>query len=129
MAMTWALTDEHHDLTIRGGRLQVVAGAEEIRQRVVVTLRHYWREYFLNLPGGVPWYEVILGSKDLRLVELLLRREVLRVPGVVSIAAISVRYTAARHLSVLIDLEVEGSGELVNVSLQVLAEAGSVVFS
>lgn len=86
MAMTFALNPSYNDITIgRDGKLAIIYGAEEVRQRIIIAVRHYWREYFLNVPAGVPWYELILGSKDLQQSEFLLRRTVLEVPGVVSI--------------------------------------------
>jgi len=106
MTMTWAL--ENDDLQVLGGKLTKVDGVEEVKQRIIVTLRHHWQEYFLNVPAGVPWYEVILGNKDKKLVEAILRRAVLDVPGVIGI--INIQTTKdQRSYSVYLDVEtIEG---------------------
>ena len=70
------------DLSIVGGQFQYTYGIEEIEQRILITLQHNWQEYFLNFPAGVPWYDFILGGKDLKLYEAILRSIILDVPGV-----------------------------------------------
>ena len=108
MAFTWALDDATYDLSISKGKLVQVSGADEVKQRILVTLWHYWREYFLNVPGGVPWYELILGSKDKRLVESLLRKIIFDVPGVVSIVRFGIQSPLGylRDFAIFIDVEV-----------------------
>jgi hypothetical protein len=85
MTVTYELTEATHDLTVVGGKIKQVNGANEVRQRVLIALKHLWNEYFLNIPTGVPWDELILGSKDKKLVEAIFRQVLLDVPGVHSI--------------------------------------------
>lgn len=122
MPFTWKLVNG--DLSIRNGRLQTVAGAEEVKQRVLVAYRHYWEEYFLNVPDGVPWYEVILGSKDLRTAELILRRQGLEVPGVVSIVSFQLDFNnATRALNIYGVFEVLDLDEnVVTVPINLIAQ-------
>ena len=68
----------------------MVRGADEVAQRIEVTLNHEYNEYFLNRPGGVPWYSAILGSKDRDTVLLILRKAILDVPGVVSVLGVQI---------------------------------------
>ena len=113
MSFTWKLDSIRHDLTIRSGQLVTVSGIDEIAQRVIVTLQHHWQEYFLNVPAGGPWYEVILGSKDKHQVEAILRQIILGVPGVVGIARFDMTMTR-RDLSIAVVLDV-GAPELVTI--------------
>ena len=87
MAWTLKLDELTHDLTLGSdGKFPLVSGADEVRQRIKVTLWHHQGEYFLNTGDGVPWHDNILGSKNRDgEVSLLLRREILSVPGVVSL--------------------------------------------
>lgn len=105
-----------HDLEIRNGKFRAVYGADEVKQRILVALRHFWGEYFLDTSDGVPWYEVILGSKDLKTVELILRRKVLEVPGVISVLSLEMLFssTTPRHLDIYIVAEVQGYDGTVN---------------
>ena len=132
MPFTWEL-NIYHDLSIRNGKLRVVYGPDEIKQRILVALRHYWQEYFLDVPDGIPWYEVILGSKDKKTVELIIRRKILEVPGVIGIAALTVRYSAdvSRQIEIYGTVEVEAyEGTIQPLSLQFYAtESGGNEFA
>lgn len=128
MSYTWELSYTNNDLTIVRGKFPVVYGAAEVAQRVLVTLQHYWQEYFLNVPGGVPWYELILGSKDIRQPEAILRQIVLGVPGVNGIVDFKVTF-ANRALS--ISLKVEAQNTLIGLTLTtngVTFEGATVIF-
>ena len=105
MSMTFAL-GTNGDLSIVGGKLRRVTGADEVRQRILVTLRHFYGEYFLNLPGGVPWYELILGSKDTRTAESVLRMIIQSVPGVTQIISFSAS-KVSRDMSISATVEVQ----------------------
>lgn len=110
MAFTWSLNDRYSDIIIdKQGKLANISGASEVRQRVLISLRHYWQEYFLNVPAGVPWYELILGSKDLKQAEILIRHTVLQVPGVLSIVNMESFLLKEREFSFNMRIEVVGA--------------------
>ena len=128
MAFTWLL-NSNHDLSIKNGKLRIVYGADEVKQRILVALRHYYQEYFLDVPDGVPWYEVILGSKDKKTAELIIRRKILEVPGVVGIASLNVQFSATilRQLEFYGTIEVEGyQGTLNVIAVRFVAETNSL---
>jgi hypothetical protein len=112
MAFSWGLAPLSYDLIInRSGKLQTVYGVEEVRQRIIVTLNHFWAEYFLAVDHGLPWYEIMLGARDFSMVEMLIRRAVLDVPGVISLVAINTdkpSWANQRKLSISMKVEVEG---------------------
>ena len=119
MSMTWRLNDSGNwsgDIGIVGGVIPTIYGADEVSQRILVTLRHFWYEYWLNLQGGVPWYELILGSKDRPLAEAILRKIILQVPGVVTIINFSVAFRA-RALSIATTVEVQDESTTSVISL------------
>ena len=124
MPFTWLLSSKHDVMIRKGGSVQKVYGAEEVRQRILVHLLHKWQEYFMNVPAGIPWDEVLLGSKDLKLIETWVRKEILDVLGVVSIINVDVMYstTVKRQLIVNANVEVYGlSGpSIVTIENQVL---------
>jgi hypothetical protein len=117
MAFTLALDLERNDLQIDSrGNFRYVYGPDEVKQRIIVSLQHSWQEYFLNVYSGVPWYESILGSKDLRTVELIIRREVLNVPGVISVVKSTCEWdlTDRRKVNIYIMAEVTAYEGTVN---------------
>jgi len=110
MPFTWKVDATNYDLSIKDGKLETVYNVSEVQQRILVTLWHYWEEYFLNVQAGIPWYELILGSKNKRMVEALLRYAILGVPGVVSIIRFQVVSPSAglRDFAIYADVEVQG---------------------
>jgi len=106
MSFTYALNTAN-DMVISNGKLVLVTGADEVRQRIKTTLLHDYQEYFLNTPAGTPWYEVILGSKDLPTVSAILRQIVLNVPGVLSIISFNIGLSN-RTVTISIRVEVQG---------------------
>ena len=116
MAFTWLLDSTNWDLSITDGKLRTTYGADEVKQRILVTLWHYWEEYFLHVPAGVPWYELILGSKNKRMVEALLRDAILGVPGVISIIRFQIQPAVSgslRDFAIYADVEVLGGQTVV----------------
>lgn len=121
MSFTFAIYN--NDLVINTtGSFLIVAGAQQVKQRVLIALQHYWQEYFLNRPDGVPYYELILGSKDHKTVEALFRDAILTVPGVISIIKFTVikpTISNNRKYELYADIEVEGTSgtEIVDIVL------------
>jgi hypothetical protein len=68
----------------------------------------------LALLDGVPWYELILGGKDIKLTESILRQAVLNVPGVLGVLKFSTGF-AKRNLSIAMLVSVEGTSEPIPV--------------
>lgn len=118
MSVTCSLDSITHDLSIVNGNVVYVTGVEEVKQRVLVTLLHHYNEYFLNTPGGVPWYELILGSKNIQQSNAILRHIILSVPGVVSIVNFQTSLVN-RALSLLVTIEAQSvvGTEVVQISL------------
>lgn len=109
MTMTWGVNPTNNDIVIKGGTIFITYGSAEVRQRILITLQHLWQEYFLNVPAGVPWNELILGSKKYDDIAALLRQIVLAVPGVISIVSFSMLNAGKRNWK--IEMRVEVSGE------------------
>lgn len=115
MSFTGQLSFLDHDLQIKNGAFRLVTGSQEVTQRIKVALRHYYREYFLNVEAGVPWYEQILGSKGGQSkVSNIIRTQILAVPGVKRIVTFSTNYNSAtRKLNITTSVIVQkGQDEL-----------------
>ena len=119
MTMTFKIDPERNDLVITAGKLTKVSSADEVVQRIRTTLQHHWGEYFLNIPGGVPWYDLILGGKDIKMYETIIRKIVLDVPGVVSLVSFSTSFKN-RHLDIYMSVEVTWSGSTTVVEVDLI---------
>ena len=63
----------------------IVTGSEEVLQRLVTRLRRELGEWFLATNAGLPWYQEgrgLLGSKNKKVLILLLRSETRKTEGV-----------------------------------------------
>jgi len=110
MSYTFDLDSASWDLVINNNSLQRISGADEVRQRICIALRHILGEYFLNVDHGVP-YQQILGSKfGEDTVLILIRNEIMEVPGVLSINKISVNLDK-RHIFIQANVLVQDSSE------------------
>jgi hypothetical protein len=135
MSITWAVNPETGDLFINGsGTLQTVFGEQEVKQRILIALRHMYGEYFLDIPGGIPWYSGVtangqsfiglLGTKNQSLVETIIRMTILNVPNVLSIASLQITQNAKRNWSLAAQIEVQGQNGPSIISI--VTEIGSV---
>lgn len=97
MSFTLKLDVFSHDLSInKSGKFLRVSGSDEVRQRVKIALYHYQKEYFLNIPNGVPWHDGLLGLKgDKNTLSNTIRKKILQVPGVIRIAEFRLNYNSA----------------------------------
>lgn len=93
---TFAL-DSNNDIYFVNKRLAIVSGSnsdEEIAQRIRIRLKFFKDEWFLNSEHGIPYFQDILGSKDLdfNIIESIFREQILQVQGVREIVESSIDY-------------------------------------
>lgn len=82
--MTALLQSSDGDIDITTGRMSLVTGAEEKRQKIENRLELGKGEWFLDTREGTPWLQSILGSKnpDLSVVGRVLRNVITSVEGI-----------------------------------------------
>lgn len=78
---------QSNDIYFKNGRLVLINGSNtdlEILQRIKVRLRFFQGEWFLNTDHGIPYFQNILGTKNLNLdvVQSLFQAQILEVEGV-----------------------------------------------
>lgn len=94
--------DINHDLDTGALDLRLINGAEQVRQQLLIKLKLWTGEWFLDTEFGTPYLQSILG-KQLTLSGAIaaLRKSILEVSGVRSILALTFNYQAsARTLTV-----------------------------
>lgn len=60
MAYDLAMNIKTGDLVVKDGDLIIVSNAERVAQQVLITLREWLGEWFLNTNDGIPYLEYIL---------------------------------------------------------------------
>lgn len=97
-----------HDILFNErGDLQLLDGAERIRQQIEVTLLTFLGEWFLDTSFGVPYLEQIMTKNPLfSQVQTIIRSRVIAVPGVTRVVSVALTLNrAARALGVTIAAE------------------------
>ena len=87
------------DLVLDAAAARLTSGVEAKTQRLRLRLLLRRGEYRLDLRRGVP-YSLILGSKNVRLAETILRRAAATSPGIASIEQWSFALDAERVASI-----------------------------
>lgn len=88
--MSDIVLDSDGDLDIATGSLRLNAGADAVTQHLRIRLQTFLGEWFLDRTIGVPYFQKILGTKNTSpiLLNAIFRREILKSPGVLGIAAL-----------------------------------------
>lgn len=92
--------DTTGDLAVVGGQLQVIDGADAVRQALELRLSIWQGEWFADATVGVPYLRFLGVPGALPLAESLLRRAILSCPGVASLDRFSIALNAERHATV-----------------------------
>lgn len=95
--MSTLALDKDNDLSFTNNRLVLIPGNStdnEILQRVVMKLKFVKDEWYLNSDHGIPYFQDILGEKniDLNIFDSILKEEILLVNGVKEITESSISF-------------------------------------
>lgn len=96
--MDLQLTDSN-DLLVKDFDLVLIDGLEAVRQQVLVKLRLWRGEWFLDTEFGTPWLTDILGKQvSLSGVIAALQTSILQVPGTVKFAEFNFDFNRQRRV-------------------------------
>lgn len=101
MSKDIALNIDTGDLAIGAQDLYLVEKIDYIEQKLIIRLRFFFSEWFLDNTLGVKYVEsIFVKNPDLDLVESLLKATILETPGVVSLVSFSLDLSTTRELTV-----------------------------
>ena len=111
------LTDDG-DLAIVDDALSIVDGEEALRQHLLIRLRFFLGEWFLDSRLGVPYFDsVLVKNPNLVLVRGIIRQAILTTPGVDSIESFDFTYTnATRRMELNFTVRRSDDGTLLDFS-------------
>ncbi len=119
MAFSLKLDGVRHDLVIKNGKFVYIYDADQVRQKIKIALWHYYQEYFLNRPAGVPWYDILGSKSDSSVVSNIIRKKVLEVPGVLGINSFEIK-RVVRNYFVDMNVTVQTyDGDTIGTELQI----------
>lgn len=95
------------DLDMSSGRVESVTGDSATIQRVKVRYQFFKGEWFLDTRIGVPWFQEILGKKEITddRLNFILRRVLVTCPGISSVRSFNVKNVSAMNRTLELDWE------------------------
>ncbi|MBP6018805.1 MAG: hypothetical protein KA735_04885 [Burkholderiaceae bacterium] len=91
--------DANNDWTFGRGRASYAATSESVAQRVKTRLQSFFRDWFLDLDHGLPWFARLEKPADLPRIEADVRRCILETPGVETLLSFDMTLNPdTRHL-------------------------------
>lgn len=106
MAYDIALNIASNDLVIKNNDLILIDNAERVAQQVLITLRFWLGEWFLDTREGVPYLEYILvKNPNMSHIKQILTEKIKSVDGVNSIVSLNFDFRRIRR-ELYVDFEV-----------------------
>lgn len=82
-----------NDLILEGNDLLMIDNAERVAQQILITLRFWYGEWFLNVNEGVPYLEYILIKKpNMAHIRQILTEQIQSVEGVKSVTDMTLEF-------------------------------------
>lgn len=93
---------DDHDLVVENYDLALVAGADEVSQHLLVHLRLFYGEWYLDETAGMPYYrEFFVAAPNTRVIETLIRQVILGDEDIEAIDEFELEFAGpSRHLDV-----------------------------
>ena len=93
MAEDIAMNINNNDLILQDGDLLLIDNAERCAQQILISLRFWYGEWFLNTTEGVPYLEYILIKKpNIAHVRQVLTEAIEQVEGVQSVDSMTIDF-------------------------------------
>lgn len=92
--------DNDYDISLVDDAASWLDGVEAIAQHLRVRLQFFKGEWFLDSEIGIPYYQRILGRKDVTIAAIgaILKKAILTTPGVISLNDFRADYQGATRL-------------------------------
>lgn len=105
MAYDIAMNTASGDLVVKNGDLMIIDDAERIAQQILITLREWSGEWFLNTADGIPYLEYILvKNPNEDHIRQILSEAILDVDGVQSITSMDLTFSRVNR-SLIVEYE------------------------
>lgn len=109
------LLENGSDLDLTGNRAHLATDEEAIANQVMIRLRFFFEEWFLDERQGIPYFrEILIKNPNLDLVRYLFRTAVATTPGISAVTSLTAEVDpVARKLSVTFAATMDTGAQLV----------------
>ena len=111
-----------HDLKITEFDLSLVSGIDRVVQDLKVRLWFFFKEWFLDISKGIPFYEIVhIKNPDLNAIEALFKEAIVETADVVELISFDLEFdSAARSMSIQFQVNTTfGQTELLTQELSI----------
>lgn len=113
MAYDLAMNINNNDLIIRDGDLMVIDNAERVAQQIIIQLRFWYGEWFLDTTDGVPYLErVLVKNPNLNHIRQIFREAIQKVPDVKKVNYVDLDFDE-KERALVVSYQVETSFALI----------------
>lgn len=106
--MIYRRLDENGDYTFGGNKNNYINAAAAVEQAVVTRLRQLIYEWWEDLEDGLPLWQQILGSRDKKRAEQIIRERIAKTKYVKTILSFEADWgNEKRHLTIRASVETE----------------------
>jgi len=94
-----ALDESTVDIDTQNGTgLRIIDGVDAISQHILIRLRFFQGEYFLDQRLGIPYYQdILIKNPNLVVVRSIYREAILETPGVLDITRFDLNFDSANR--------------------------------
>ena len=109
MAYDIALNISKNDLVLQNGDLIIIDNTERVAQQVLITLRFWLNEWFLDTREGVPYLEYILvKNPNISQIRQILTQQIRNVEGVKNVVYLDLDFKrVTRELYVYFEVDTD----------------------
>lgn len=108
--------NQNNDIFVEGGRIAIVRDGAEVVQHVRTRLLFYMGEWVLDNLAGVPYFEEIFQKPaDLGQIEMVLKNEIFRTPGVNRIVSFRMSYEGGSQRAITVNCTAETDFGEINI--------------
>lgn len=108
------VTGQAVDLDLSGHRLNLVTGDDAVAQQVLIRLKLFLGEWFLDERVGIPYFrDILVRNPNLDLIRSIYKKTLLDTPGVASVESVTLDIdTASRTLTLSFSATLDSGGTL-----------------
>lgn len=108
------VTGQNVDIDLSGHRFNLVEGDDAIEQHLLIRLKFFLDEWFLDSRVGIPYYrDILIRNPNLDLIRNIYKTAVLDTPGIASVESI--------------ELDIDTASRTLNLSFACTLDSGAVL--
>jgi hypothetical protein len=86
--------NSNHDIYLINSDLAITSGIDELKQRILIRLKFFFKEWFLDTTVGIKYYEsILIKSPDVNLINNIYKAAIIEEPEIIDFEEFSVDFS------------------------------------